>query len=218
MKRLALLHTVLFLADKFKAQLAERFPNLDSFHVVDESLLKDLLAAGGLTPGIVRRVTAQAQLAQEAGADMILFTCSSTSPAVDTARLLLDVPILKIDDPMAEKAVSFGRQIGVICTAKSTVEASRNLMLAHAAALGKAVDVEVLLESAAFEAVMKGDKARHDELVSAAVEEIARTSDVVVLAQASMAHLAQPLNEKLDVPVLASPELCLDALSVLLKD
>ena len=40
---------------------------------------------------------------------------------------------------------------------------------------------------------------------------LAKEHDVIVLAQASMAHLAKPLGIELQKPVLASPELCLDA-------
>ena len=219
MKRLALLHTVLFLADVFKKKIAARYPGLDSFHVVDESLLPDLMRSGGvLTPGLVRRIAAQAGLARDAGAGLILFTCSSTSPAVDLVRPLIDVPILKIDDPMAIRAVQLGEKIGVVCTAKTTFLPSQNLVRQHASRLGKNVQVQARLESAAFEAVMAGDKARHDKLVKRAAAELSRECDVVVLAQASMAHLAPELNESLKIPVLAGPDLCVEALADYLKD
>lgn len=219
MKRLALLHTVLFLAEVFKKKIAVRYPDLDSFHVVDESLLPELMRSGGvMTPGLVRRLATQAGLARDAGAGLILFTCSSTSPAVDLVRPLIDVPIIKIDDPMATRAVQLGERIGVVCTAKTTFLPSQNLIRQHAARLGKNVRIEARLESAAFEAVMAGDKARHDELVKRVAVELSCECDVVVLAQASMAHLAPELNESLKVPVLAGPDLCVEALADYLKD
>ncbi len=219
MKRLALLHTVLFLADVFKKKIEARYPGLESFHVVDESLLPELMKSGGvLTPNLVRRIATQAELARDAGAGLILFTCSSTSPAVDLVRPLIDVPILKIDDPMAEKAVQIGENIGVICTAKTTFLPSQNLIRQHAARLGRTVNVKARLESAAFEAVMAGDKAHHDELVKQAARELSLGCNVVVLAQASMAHLTQELNETLKLPVLSGPDLCVEALAGYLKD
>jgi len=51
----------------------------------------------------------------------------------------------------------------------------------------------------------------HDALVSAAALEIARRNDVLVLAQASLAHLADPLAAKTPVSVLSSPPLCVEA-------
>ena len=216
MKKLAVLHTVLFLADMFKRSLSKRFPDLESFHVVDESLLQDLLRHKGLTPNIVRRVAALACNARDAGADLILFTCTSTSPAVDTARAVVDIPILKIDDPLAQKAIELGTRIGVVCTATSTSGPSENLIREHAAKMGKQIDVHIELDSDAFEAIMAGDRAEHDKRVRAAAMRLSKESDVVVLAQASMAHLAPELNKALSVPVLASPELCIDALAELL--
>jgi Asp/Glu/hydantoin racemase len=219
MKRLALLHTVLFLADVFKKKIAARYPELDSFHVVDESLLPELMRSGGvLTPGLVRRIATQAGLARDAGAGLILFTCSSTSPAVDLVRPLIDVPIVKIDDPLATRAVQLGEKIGVVCTTKTTFLPSQNLIRQHAARVGKNVQVQARLESAAFDAIMAGDKARHDELVKRVAGELSRECDVVVLAQASMAHLAPELNGALHVPVLAAPDLCVEALADYLKD
>lgn len=219
MKRLALIHTVLFLAEMFKKKLAASYPGLQSFHVVDESLLQDLMASGGvMTPGLVRRLAAQAGLARDAGAEVILFTCSSTSPAVDFVRPLSDVPIIKIDDPLAERAVQTGEKIGVICTAKTTFLPSQNLIREHAIRQGRNVDIRARLESEAFEAVMAGDKVRHDELVMRAAIELGRECDVVVLAQASMAHLVPELAKRIPIPVLAGPDLCVAALAGYLKD
>ncbi len=218
MKRLALLHTVLFLADLFKQRLAARYPELDAFHVVDESLLKDFQRAGRLTPNIIRRVATHAGLAQQAGADVILFTCSSSSPAVDVVRPLLDIPILKIDDPMTEKAVQLGRNIGVVCSVESAAQAGSSLLASQAARLGRDVKIVVSVVPEAFEAIMTGDKLRHDRLVGDAAERLSQEADVVVLAQASMSHLAPVLNEKARVPILASLDLCVEALGRYLKD
>jgi len=211
MNRLAVLHTVHFLADRFKAMLRERLPNLDAFHMLDESLLQDLLRRGS-SPAITRRVVTFATLAADAGADLILFTCSSTSPAVDVARRVIATPILKIDDPMAERAVTLGRRIGILCTTSSTQGPSADLVREHAARLGNKIAVEPHLVAGAFQALSSGDRDGHDALVCDAAGELAGRNDVVVLAQASMAHLADRLQAALPVPVLSSPPLCIEAL------
>jgi Asp/Glu/hydantoin racemase len=212
MQRLAVLHTVSFLVDKFKGLLRERYPNLDSFHMLDESLLQDLLR-GGKTESVVPRVETLARAARAAGADVILFTCSSTSPAVDAVRPKLDVPILKIDDAMAEQAVRSGSRIAVLCTASSTVAPSTAIIEEHARKQEKAVEVRPELCGAAYKALMAGDRDEHDRLLAEAARRLKATSDVVVLAQASMAHLAKPLAEELGIPVLSSPELCVESLA-----
>jgi Asp/Glu/hydantoin racemase len=211
MNRLAVLHTVHFLADRFKTMLRERLPRLDSFHMLDESLLQDLLRHGS-SPTITRRVVTFATLAADAGADLILFTCSSTSPAVDVARRVIAVPILKIDDPMAERAVTLGARIGILCTTSSTQGPSAELVREHAARMEREVAIEPHLVAGAFQALSSGDRDAHDRLVCDAAAELAGRNDVVVLAQASMAHLADRLQQALPVPVLASPSLCVEAL------
>jgi len=211
MNRLAVLHTVHFLADRFKTMLRERLPKLDTFHMLDESLLQDLLRHGS-SPSITRRVVTFATLAADAGADLILFTCSSTSPAVDVARRVIATPILKIDDPMAERAVVLGRRIGILCTTSSTQGPSAVLVREHATQLEREVAIEPHLVAGAFQALSSGDHEEHDRLVREAAVELGRRNDVVVLAQASMAHLADGLQAMLPVHVLSSPPLCIEAL------
>jgi Asp/Glu/hydantoin racemase len=180
--------------------------------MLDESLLQDLIERGS-SANIDRRVAVHAIAAQDAGASVMLFTCSSTSPAIDIARRLVAIPILKIDDPMAERAVELGRRIGIVCTTKSTKGPSENLVCSHAAKRGKPIEIVSVLQSDAYEARLAGRQDRHDAIVTDAALGLAESCDVIVLAQASLAHLAQPLQGRLSVPVLSSPELCVAALS-----
>jgi Asp/Glu/hydantoin racemase len=180
--------------------------------MLDESLLQDLIELGS-SANIDRRVAMHAIAAQDAGASVMLFTCSSTSPAIDIARRLVDIPILKIDDPMAERAVELGRRIGIVCTTKSTQGPSENLIRSHAAKKDKPVEIASVLQSDAYEARLAGRHDRHDAIVTNAALRLADTCDVIVLAQASLAHLAQALQGRLLVPVLSSPELCVASLA-----
>ena len=211
MKRIAFLHTVAALAEKFRALAGPALPDADAFHMLDESLLQDLMRQCPVE-GITRRLVTLVGLAVDAGAELVVFTCSSTSPLIDTARRCHQVPILKIDDPMAERAVRLGKRIGVLCTTNSTVAPSSELLAHHAARLGQTVAVEAVLVDSAFAALQRGDCAEHDELVQAAAENPAARTDVIVLAQASMAHLTEPLAARLPLPVLASPPILMEAL------
>jgi Asp/Glu/hydantoin racemase len=211
MKRIAFLHTVAALVEKFRGLARAGLPNIDTFHMLDESILQDLMRQQPVE-GITRRLVTFVGLAVDAGAELVVFTCSSTSPLVDTARRCHQVPILKVDDPMAERAVLAGERIGVLCTTNSTVASSSDLLAQHAARHGRTVAVEALLVDNAFAALQQGDRALHDELVEAAAADLAVRSDVIVLAQASMAHLAEPLGSRLPLPVLSSPPILMEAL------
>jgi len=205
-RRIAFIHTVAMLVDRFRPRFQAELPEADCFHMLDESVLQDLLRTGP-SAGITRRVAALATLAADAGAELIVFTCSSTSPAIDTARQLVGVPILKIDDPMYAEAAREPGRVGLICTTSSTVTPSRSLLAEHAQAAGVRVEAESVLCGAAFDALVKGDRALHDRLVTEAAVALAPRVDRIVLAQASLAHLAEPLAAQLRRPVLASPEL-----------
>src|SRR4051794_10551194 len=184
--RIGFVHTVTFLAERFHGLMQAQHPGADWFHIVNESLLKDLFR-GENTATVYRRVVAQVMLAVDAAADLVVMTCSSTSPAVDIARKLTTVPIVKIDDPMADEAVRLGSRIAVICTNNSTPGRSQALLRAHAEAQGKQVEIEPVVRAEAYKALASGDKARHDELVTRAAQDVAGRSDVLVLAQASIA-------------------------------
>lgn len=213
MRRLAMLHTVGMLVDRFKGLLTGAIPaSVDVVHLLDESLLRDLMREGQ-TPAIMRRVVGLATQAADAGADLIVFTCSSTSPAIDVARQVVAAPILKIDDPMAARAVETGARIGIVCTTSSTRGPSEALVQAHAAKAGRRVEIEAHLVAGAFDALQAGRRDEHDRLVSEAALAVAGRNDVLVLAQASLAHLAEPLGRQATVPVLSSPPLCVDAIS-----
>jgi Asp/Glu/hydantoin racemase len=144
---------------------------------------------------------------------VILFTCSATSPAVDQVRPLFDIPILKIDDAMSARAVAAGERIGLLCTNHSTAVPSESLLREHAARQKRRVEVVAVVEDAAFAAVRAGDRDTHDRLVSTAAARLARDCDTIVLAQASMAHLAPLIAGKTGLPVLTSPEPCVEALA-----
>lgn len=210
-ERIGFIHTVGFLVDEFRVRMRDELPDVDCFHVLDESLLQDLLR-GKPREAVHRRVVQQVLAAADAGADLIVMTCSSTSPAVDIARQILDRPVLKIDDPMAEAAVATGQRIGLVCTASSTVGPSTALLLSHAEARGREIAVVPMLQADAYAALMRGERAEHDRLIRKAVMQAGATVDTVVLAQASLAHLRDELAAVLPMPVLASPALLMQAL------
>jgi Asp/Glu/hydantoin racemase len=108
--------------------------------------------------------------------------------------------------------VTLGRRIGILCTTSSTQGPSADLVREHAIRLERAVEIEPLLVSGAFQALSQGNRDEHDRLIREAAGELGRRNDVVVLAQASMAHLADELQAALPVPVLSSPPLCIEAL------
>jgi Asp/Glu/hydantoin racemase len=211
-------HTGASLSRRFDELAAEYMPETDYYHAVDESVIDELLVVGELTPAIRGRVCGHLSIAERAGTDVILDTCSSTSPAVDMARQIVDIPVVKVDDPMAERAVELGKEVGLLATAGSTVGPSSELVKRKATEAGKPVEVTTALVGEAFKARTGGDIERHDQLVVDRAAELASESDVLVLAQASMAHLESRLEADLGVPALSSPKLAMEHLAARVAD
>lgn len=205
---LALLHTSPTLSPLFNQLCAKHLPGTRLLHFVDESLIKNTIAAGHLQKPTMRRLIDLVSSTFDAGADAVLVTCSSIGPAVDIAAELHDKPVLRVDAPMAERAVAAGRRVGVLATLSTTLDPTVALVRRTAAAKGKDIEVVEHLCEGAFEAVMAGDTETHDRIVGGAVKEAMKGVDAIVFAQASMARALDSLTaDEIPAPVFTSPEL-----------
>ncbi len=179
--------------------------------MVDESLIQDTVRAGTLRKETVRRLVGQIASAEAAGADAVLVTCSSIGPGVTLAQQLFDIPVLRIDEAMAETAVRQARVIGVLATLRSTLDPTSALLREKAAEAGRSVELVECLCEGAFPAVLAGDTATHDRMLRQALIEDLKGAEVIVLAQASMARVVATLAPGvLQAPVLSSPELAVE--------
>jgi Asp/Glu/hydantoin racemase len=200
-----LLHTVSTLPAVFDGLLASHVPGVTATHLVDEGLLADTVKHGML-PRTRRRLVDHLARAEEYGAQAVLVTCSSLGEAVEAARPFVNVPVYRIDAPMAEQAVTAGTRIGVLATLRSTMEPTRRLIEREARAQGRAVVLSVSVCDNAFQALRAGRTAEHDAAVAAEAQKLAATVDVLVLAQASMARVIDALPPgSIQIPVLSSP-------------
>lgn len=211
-KKLGFLHTVPSLVSLFNDLAREMLPSdVEVFHIADEMLLKVVLAQGGLSPFIYRRVAEHVVAAEEAGADVVQLTCSSISPCADTAQSLVSIPVLKIDEPMVDRALSLGERIGVAATAPTTLKPTTELVYARAKLMNKAVQVESVLCEGAYQALFAGDAETHDRIVRQRLAELMQRCDVILLAQASMARVAAAIPpQEQTVPILSSPRLAME--------
>jgi Asp/Glu/hydantoin racemase len=216
-KKLGLIHTSATLVPVFAQLCREKLPGVETFNIADDSLVKGIIAAGSLTAQISRRVAGYLESAELAGADYIMVTCSSIGPAVEAGAKLIGVPVLRVDQPMADKAVATGKKIGVIATLKTTLEPTADLISRRADAAGKKIELTSRLCEGAFDALMSGDAAKHDAMVAGALKELSQQVDVIVLAQASMARVVDglPAADK-RIPILASPGIAVDYLATVL--
>ena len=182
------LHTATVHVDTFARLLTEADRGASAHHVVDASLLEDA-RAGGIDDALRARIAHRLRDAGQ-GSDAVLCTCSTIGAAAEDLGSALDVPVLRVDRPMAALAVATGRRIGIVAAVASTLAPTRSLLAQEAAA--QQLDVELLDMPCldAWEHFESGDHDGYVTAVTAHVDAMASTVDVIVLAQASMAAVA----------------------------
>src|SRR5689334_9568271 len=117
---IAYLHTSHVLIPLFTELSKREMPDVQQFHMVDESLIQNTIRAKELTKVTIRRVLSMIGSAREGGADAVVVTCSSIGPAASIAHEVYDFPVVRVDEAMAEAAVRQGRRIGVAATLRTT--------------------------------------------------------------------------------------------------
>lgn len=209
-KTIGLIHATIAAVGPMREVFARRLPQVEVLNFLDEGLLKRLNELGAITPEIVRRMANLVLMAQESGVGMALLTCSSFSPTVDVIQKMVDIPVFKIDELMIREAVKRGERIGMIATVAGTYRSTQDLIREVARTEAKEVAIQPVLVEEAFHALLCGQTDRHDELIVSQVKELSQTSDVIVLAQVSMARAIGRIPPQVQVPVLSSPTLAVD--------
>ncbi|MFS2087732.1 aspartate/glutamate racemase family protein [Paenarthrobacter nicotinovorans] len=215
-KKIAILHTSLVFVSVepiITDLIAELIPEAEVVHFVDSEVLATVVREGGISSQSEARMVHLAQAAEAAGADIIFSACSSLGPALDTAARNVDIQVVKIDEAMATIAARDGNRIGVLATVPTTLGPTSDLIRTKAHEMGRVTNIEQRLCEGAFSVLMAGDRDKHDAMVIEQATDLARTTDIIVLAQASMNRLAGVIEEKTKVRVLSSPRLGVEHLA-----
>lgn len=207
--RIAFLHTGAVVIPPVMELAQELIPDAVTVNYLDDKIVADLgdPERAASVPG---RIEGLVRTAESAGADVVMLTCSSISALAEPTARSVGIPVLRIDEAMADAAVATGDRIAVIATLPTTCAPTTALIEERAEVAGRSPQITTEVVDGAFAAVACGDRAAHDALVAAAIERRAAGSDVVVLAQASMASAAAAAD--IDVPVLTSLALGIERL------
>ena len=202
---LALLHTTPVLIDTFDRLIEEADLELPVRHIVEEGFLTEAREKG-ISQDLDERIQGRIGSAIEEGAGVVLCTCSTIGASAESANDATDGVIVRVDRPMAEKAVEIGSRIIVAAALESTLAPTRNLILEVASTRQRRVElIEVLCDNA-WSRFEEGDNDGYFSEIARKLKERASEGDVIVLAQASMAGAAN-LCPEISVPILSSPEI-----------
>ena len=210
-KKLLYIHTIPVLIDVFNEYGEEILPNIYRMHILDQPLLKRVLKRGNLEEYDMERIKEHIKIGKEVGVSAALVTCSTLSPVVELIKNQVDLPLYQIDEELAKKAIHYGKHIGLLATAQSTLEPSRENLVRQAKKIKKDLFVQSIFIENALSLLESGNSDRHDELILNAINKISPNVDVIVLAQATMARVCKLKNSKnWDIPVLSSPRIVLE--------
>ncbi|MFV0322608.1 MAG: aspartate/glutamate racemase family protein [Alphaproteobacteria bacterium] len=215
-KKVALFHTSIATVEMMKALVADKCPDIEVMHIIEESMIKDVMGNNGVTPMISARIANYVKAAEAADCSVFMTACSSIGKAVENCQFMTNMQLARIDTAMIEKALDSGKNIAVLATVSTTLDPTIEYIERLSKTKEGNFNIEPHLIPYAFEALLAGDKQKHNRLVLETLKDVVSKADVVVLAQASMAG-AIPNDFTLDVPLLTSPELGISALAELAK-
>ncbi|MEC0174554.1 aspartate/glutamate racemase family protein, partial [Paenibacillus favisporus] len=118
--KLAVIHTTPVTVDPLRDLAQQLMPGLRVINLVDDSILPELAENGGRVEAIAGRWRQYAHIAERQGADCILNACSSIGELCAAVQPEIAVPIVRIDEAMAEHAVRSAGTIGVAATLATT--------------------------------------------------------------------------------------------------
>lgn len=208
-KSLSFLHTSPIHIASFEGLLAELAPTVLRRHVVDEKLLEDARSTG-MTAELRQRIAHRITELVAEGAGVVLCTCSTIGAAAEQSQPIVGCPVIRVDRPMVEQAVTAGERILLVAALASTLAPTRQLIQELAAQQARSIHIQELLCEHAWQHFERGDQAAYLSTIASAIHRAAPQADVVILAQASMSGASQ-LCADLSIPILSSPRLGLAA-------
>lgn len=184
----------------FAKPFEESNPDIKIYNIMDDSLLVDTRTYDGMTPTIASRMLQYAKAAENSGAEGIIVTCTSVNQATKYIKPLLNIPIINIEEPVAEMAVQNGKRIGILATLPTSPAAIGRVIQEKAAEMGKEIELVPRVAEGAFDILCAGDREKHDEMIREELYRLAQEVDVIAFAQISMS-LIQYDKSKVPVPV-----------------
>lgn len=210
--RLVFLHTSPAAIAPLNSYYQANAPEFEITNLLDDGVLRCFAAAdeGGAECRLAELLR---YAVRHEGARLVMVTCSAVTRALmNRISASAGIPVLKIDDALARRAVASGPRLGVIVTFPPSQAATERLLRETAEECGTAVQLRTLVLPEAYDALLNGQAERHDEMLIDAVERLRREGvGAVVLSQVSMARILPRVPDS-PVPVLSSLPASLEAI------
>ena len=187
------------------------FPEAELINILDEGLLIDF--KGHLTPQLRRRMSNVIGYK----ADAIGLACSVYAPVVDSAKYLVDVPLISSYGPVMTEAVSTGSRIGLIASVAATMTDSEYYLNLAGQEAGLVVKPVIRLAEDLIPVMRAEGQSGLERRLEQEILAMSKDVDAVVLTQFSFATALNHLEMVSPIPVLSAPHSSARALKNILS-
>ena len=201
--RVVMIHALAESIPPVRLAFMEEFPEAEVINLLDEGLLVDF--PGSITPKLRRRMSGLISYCQDHSADAIGLACSVYAPVVDSARDLVDVPLVSSYGPVMAEAVAAGSRVGVIATNNATMSDSEPYLKLAAQEAGREVHIKQRLATDLIQLLRQDGHTAFEKRLEQETLALATEVDVVLLSQFSFATALDHLRKVSPVPVLSAP-------------
>jgi hypothetical protein len=213
----ALIHATPAAIAPARSAFAGRFPQARTWNLLDDLLITEAEAAGGLTPPLRRRMRTLIDHAVDGGADAVLLSCSMYGPVATDAAATSAVPVLASDqalfDAVTNRVAAGARRVAVLGPIQAGVDDTvARLRDRLAAAKDPNTTIIGTVVDGARDAAAAGDQARLDQLVTGEARSLEPDADLIVLGQFSISPAQPAVAAAVAVPVLSPPHLAAEVL------
>ena len=213
--RVTMIHAIAESIPPVRLAFGEVFPEAEVINVLDEGLLIDF--KGHLTPQLRRRMSNIIGYCQDNHADAIALACSVYAPVVDSAKHLVDVPLVSSYGPVMADAVASGPRVGLIASVAATMADAEYYLRLAAEEAGVAIEPVLCLAEDLIPVMRSEGQAGLERRLEEEVLKLAPNVDVVLLTQFSFASALTHLEKVSPVSVLSAPHSSARALKKLLS-
>lgn len=210
-RRVALIHATPVAIEPIATAFKSFWPEAVTTNLLEDSLSLDLAAQGDLNAAMHQRFCELTSYSVRTGADAVLFTCSAFGPCIETARRIVEVPVLKPNEAMIEAALALGNRLALVATFEPSLPAMKAELEDAARQAGRKIELSIHAVPAALKALQAGDGAGHDELIAQTAKSIGPV-DAVILAQFSMARAEAAVARRVESRILTSPRSAVERL------
>ncbi|MFC4354279.1 aspartate/glutamate racemase family protein [Chryseomicrobium palamuruense] len=205
--RIGIIHATPNAVQPLNEAFSQLAPDFTIFNFVDEYLQYYANQINGIDETVYQEFVRLAVRAQQAQVDFIVVACTVLTPIVDVVKPFVNIPVIAVDRPMLEAAVSGYEKIGIVATNAPSGPATREQLIQLAKELNKEINVFVEIDVEAMKQLKLGNINEHNTLNALAAQKLKeKGAECIILAQVTQASAEETVKQFTNLKVLTSPK------------